>query len=163
MLELTLIQLDFYYRYVLVCKNNLFSNTRFACCVIIALIVSSIQTCISFYAMDFGPSRDPEIMHFWKLAKEALEIKYKNYPFGVVNGVSLSIFNSSIQYLHIDIKDSPRMWLSEMSCMIIIAVVYSIVIFSTFKIRQTLKENDRRRGRKESKRISIIIPIKANF
>lgn len=45
------------------------------------------------------------------------------------------------------------MWLSETSCMIIIIIVYSIVGFSTYKIRKTLRENDKRRAKKESKRM----------
>lgn len=77
----------FIFRYILVCKNNVFSNTRFCICVLIAFGVSIIQSCISFYAMDFGPSSDQRIKQFWKIAKEALDIKNNKYPFGVVDGV----------------------------------------------------------------------------
>ncbi|KAI6184411.1 hypothetical protein M3Y97_00593300 [Aphelenchoides bicaudatus] len=134
MIELTLIQIDYYYRYVLVCRNNVFSNARFFTCVGIACSVSVLQTTISFFAMDYGPSRDPYIRKVWAMAKDSLDIGYKSYPFGIVNG------------------ELPKMLFSGLTSMTIICVVYGIVIFCTLKIRETLRENAKRRQKKESKR-----------
>jgi hypothetical protein len=83
--------------------------------------------------MEFD-SKSAVMRKYWKIAKKELEIGRKVYPFSIVDG------------------DSKKIIFSKTFNTCILVSVYVIVGYTTFKIRQILRENARRQAKRESKR-----------
>ncbi|CAD5211408.1 unnamed protein product [Bursaphelenchus okinawaensis] len=137
LLEITLIPIDYFYRYMLLCRNQKFTTTKFIYCFIGALGVSIFQNVIGNTCIEFGPTSDN--IHYWKMITDKHPFD-KLSPFAVYDPES----NSKVQYNFI-------------TAVCIIVLCYSIVGYCTYQIRKTLLLNERSRVRRESRRISAQI------
>ncbi|KAI6184412.1 hypothetical protein M3Y97_00593400 [Aphelenchoides bicaudatus] len=142
--ELTFVPIDFYYRYVLVCRNDPFTNLRFGVCVFTAAFITTIYTMFSAYTMTYGPTNDT--LKHWMSIQKALSLGKKQLPFS---------FND---------PDSPKTTLTLIFCSSIAIAAYLVIGLATYRIHQMLAENARRQVRKESshvRQITLVMIIQA--
>ncbi|CAD5215759.1 unnamed protein product [Bursaphelenchus xylophilus] len=135
-LEITLIPIDYFYRYMMVCKNRQFTTSRLMYCVCVSIGFAFIQTLISNFCIEFGPS--PENLHYWKVINKTLQYDV-TLPYAA--------YDPSNKYVSYNF----------ISAVLIISISYNIIGYCTFKIRKTLRANERSRVRRESRRISVQI------
>ncbi|KAI6218290.1 hypothetical protein M3Y95_01174300 [Aphelenchoides besseyi] len=143
MQELTFTWIDYYYRYVLLCRNERFTNCRLTICIMISVFITAVHTVLSSYLATqyFFPS-SPQAIEYWPAIRQQFQLQEKPLPFGIID------------------PETPYMSLCMASACLMTTAVYSTIAYCTYKIRQTLKENARRQSRrKESRRVTFQITM----
>ncbi|KAI6226196.1 hypothetical protein M3Y99_01319300 [Aphelenchoides fujianensis] len=140
MTELTFTWIDYYYRFVLLCRNDPFTNRRLAVCILLSVVVTAIHTGLSSYlACEYYPS--PRTLPYWEPARQQLQLAEEVLPY--------AIYDPENKYMNLTMFSGTAMTVA----------VYATITYCTIRINQTLKENARRRAKKESRRVTRQIAL----